>query len=92
MGVLYLRIVAPVYGVFGLGMALYFASQGTGNMILPFSAGVLRLLVAAGGGAAAVLFFDAGPATLFLFVSAGLVCFGGPIALSLFSRVWKPKG
>ena len=42
----YLRIVAPFYGFFGLGMALYFASQGTGNMVLPFTAGVIRLALA----------------------------------------------
>ncbi len=90
MGVLYLRIVGPMYGMFGMGMALYFASQGTGNMVWPFSAGVLRILVAAAGGALAILVFGSGPMVLFICVSAGLVCFGGPIALSLFSRVWKP--
>ena len=36
-GVRYLTIAAPLYGVFGAGQALYFASQGTGRMILPVS-------------------------------------------------------
>ena len=31
----YLSIVGPVYGFFGLAMALYFASQGTGEMVWP---------------------------------------------------------
>jgi putative MATE family efflux protein len=90
-GGIYLRIAGPMYGMFGLGMALYFASQGTGNMAWPFSAGVLRLIVAAGGGWAAVAWFGAGPAALFAFVSAGLFVFGGVIAVSLFSRVWDPE-
>ena len=45
----------------------------------------------AGGGWAMVAFFGAGPAALFAFVSAGLLVFGGVIALSLFSRVWDPE-
>ena len=28
----YLRSVGPVYGLFGIGMALYFASQGAGRL------------------------------------------------------------
>ena len=40
---MYLGIVGPFYSLFGLGMALYFASQGTGNMVMPFTAGVVRL-------------------------------------------------
>jgi len=91
MGAVYLQFAGPMYGMFGLGMALYFASQGTGNMIWPFSAGVARLVVAAGGGFAAVSFLGAGPEALFAFVSAGLFVFGGAIAVSLFSRVWNPK-
>ena len=90
-GAVYLRIAGPMYGMFGLGMALYFASQGTGNMAWPFSAGVLRLVVAAGGGWVAVAWFGGGPAALFAFVSAGLFVFGAVIAGSLFSRVWNPE-
>ena len=90
-GSVYLNIVGPMYGMFGLGMALYFASQGTGNMAWPFSAGVLRLIVAALGGWAMVAWFGAGPAVLFAFVSAGLAVFGGIIAVSMFSRVWNPE-
>ena len=34
-GSAYLRIVGPFYGFFGLGMALYFASQGAGALKWP---------------------------------------------------------
>ena len=33
-GAQYLRIVGPAYGFFGLGLALYFASQGAGRLAL----------------------------------------------------------
>ncbi|WP_263623192.1 hypothetical protein J4T87_0031025 (plasmid) [Rhizobium sp. T1473] len=35
MGSLYLRTVAPAYGAIGLGLALYFGSQGTKRVLLP---------------------------------------------------------
>lgn len=90
-GVDYLRIVGPFYGFFGMGMALYFAAQGTGNMFWPFTSGVIRLVVAGGIGAAAVLWFGAGPQGLFVCVAAGLFCFGAVIAASLFGKVWHPR-
>lgn len=89
VGVQYLRIVGPFYGMFGLGMALYFATQGTGNMLWPFMAGTFRLLLVGGGGAIAVTVFDAGIGGLFTIVAAGLFCFGGIIAGSLFGRNWR---
>ena len=49
-GANYLRTVGPVYGFFGLGLALYFASQGAGRLLWPLAANLLRLTVAALGG------------------------------------------
>ena len=49
-GMRYLRWVGPVYGVFGLGMGLYFASQGAGRLLWPWLANMARLVIAAGGG------------------------------------------
>ena len=34
----YLHAVGPFYGLFGLGMALYFASQGAGRLLWPLLA------------------------------------------------------
>ena len=90
-GAQYLYIAGPLYGVFGLGMALYFAAQGTGNMVLPVTAGAIRLAVAGGGGAIAVLWFGGGPSVLFACVAAGLFCFGALVAASLFGRIWNPR-
>ena len=49
-GTQYLRIVGPAYGFFGLGLALYFASQGAGRLAWPVVGNVVRLLVAGLGG------------------------------------------
>src|SRR2546429_8001796 len=49
-GSAYLRVVGPSYGFFGLGLALYFASQGAGRLFWPLSAGFVRMLAAIGGG------------------------------------------
>ena len=40
---LYLQIVGPFYAFFGLGQALYFASQGVGKMLWPIIASIIRL-------------------------------------------------
>ena len=58
-------------------------------MVWPLSAGVLRFAVTAGGGALAVGVFAAGTTVVFVLVAVGLVCFGGLLAASLFSSVWR---
>jgi len=89
----YLRIVGPCYGFFAFGMALYFATQGTGNMTWPFISGVLRLVIAAGGGALLALGFGMSIEALLACVALGLFSFGAVIAWSLgWSRIWHPRG
>jgi len=87
----YLHIAGTCYAFFGMGMTLYFASQGTGSMVWPFTAGVVRLIVAAGGGALTALVFGGSLETLFVCVAVGLVLFGSIVAGSLKSRVWNPE-
>lgn len=47
LGTLYLRTVAQAYGAIGLGMMLYFASQGAKRVLWPVLAGTVRMTVAA---------------------------------------------
>ena len=42
----YITHVAPFYCLFGLGLTLYFASQGAGRMTVPVVAGVVRMVAA----------------------------------------------
>ncbi len=46
----YLRTVGPAFPFFGLGLTLYFASQGSGKVLGPVMAGTLRLALVAGAG------------------------------------------
>ncbi|TMH33906.1 MAG: MATE family efflux transporter [Betaproteobacteria bacterium] len=78
-GALYLRAVGPVYGLFGLGMALYFASQGTGRLLWPLLGNFTRLVIAAGGGWL-VLQSGAGLFGVFGAQGIGLAAFGVIIA------------
>ena len=47
----YLRTVGPAFPFFGLGLTLYFASQGSGKVLGPVLAGTLRLALVVGIGA-----------------------------------------
>lgn len=91
---LYLASVAPVYGLFGLGMALYFGGQGAGFVAWPFVAGATRLLVAAVLGWVGVALFGAGLAGLFLIVAAATAAFGliNAIVISVSSWTRRARG
>src|SRR5262249_18923363 len=47
VGALYLQIVGPIYGCYGLGMALYFATQGFGSVVWTVAANAVRLFASA---------------------------------------------
>jgi hypothetical protein len=83
-----LRTVAPVYGAIGLGMALYFASQGAKRVLWPVLAGTMRMLVAAGVGWAAVTWLGAGLSTLFQIVALAAVLFGLVTAAAVLGGAW----
>lgn len=53
-GAAYLRTVAPFYPLLAVNIALYFASQGAGKVLLPVLAGTVRLAIVIAGGMAAV--------------------------------------
>jgi Na+-driven multidrug efflux pump len=89
-GAAYLRVVGPFYGCFGLGLALYFASQGAGKLLWPVVAGMLRLLIAAGGGAIALR--ETGSLTwLFAALAIGLVAYGATIVGAIAGGAWFPR-
>ena len=83
-GAAYLQRVAPFYAFVGLGMALYFASQGAGRMSWPFTAGVARMLIVAVGGTLWVHSASASLAGLFWIVAAAQVAFGAINAFGMW--------
>jgi len=74
-GARYLQIVGPFYGLFGLGMGLYFASQGAGRLMWPLIANLTRLAIAAAGGWLA-LRFGGGLVQVYGALAAALAAFG----------------
>jgi putative MATE family efflux protein len=86
-GSTYLRVVGPFYGFFGLGMALYFASQGAGALIWPLLAGLARLLIAVGGGYL-LLRFTGNLALVYAALACGLTVLGLMIAVAVASGAW----
>ena len=89
-GTLYLHCVGPFYGFFGLGLVLYFASQGAGRMIWPVAAQFLRLGVA-GGGSLLVLQMGGGLLAVFVMIGLALVTFGLGVTASIAGGAWAPR-
>jgi putative MATE family efflux protein len=86
-GTRYLHAVGPLYGFFGLGMALYFASQGAGRLLWPFVANLSRLLIAAVGGYLA-LRWSGSMTMVFFALSAALAMFGLINAAAVAGGSW----
>jgi len=89
-GAQYLRTVGPVYGLFGLGLALYFATQGAGRMAWPLTANLLRLCVAAVGGWLA-LRWGTGAQGVFTALALGLVVYGAVSAWAAWKGWLVPR-
>jgi MATE family, multidrug efflux pump len=89
VGATYLRIVGPAYGFFGLGLALYFASQGAGRLAWPLLAGLARLLIAAVGGWLASRWLGGGLPGVFAAMALALVVFGSTVALAVRLGAWR---
>ncbi|MBK1656781.1 MATE family efflux transporter [Paracraurococcus ruber] len=83
----YLRMVGPAYGFFGLGLALYFASQGAGRLGWPLGAGFLRMVIAVGGGWLALRLTGSLEA-LFAVAAFALAVYGTVLALAVRAGVW----
>ncbi len=83
----YLRIVGPFYGFFGVGMVLYFASQGAGRLAWPLVAGLLRLAVAGAGGWLAYYWTQDLPA-VFVALGLALAVFGTVVAGAVAFGAW----
>ena len=90
-GVAYLTWVGPTYGFFGLGLSLYFASQGAGRLFWPLFAGLLRLVIAVAGGWAV---YAATGSLLLVFaaLAVALVVYGVTLVTAIAAGVWfRPR-
>ena len=72
---LYFHWAGPCYGLFGIGLCLYFSSLGAGKVAGPVLAGTLRLLLVGLGGWALAL-LQTPPWTIFALVALGMAAYG----------------
>lgn len=86
-GAAYLRIVGPFYGFFGIGLSLYFASQGAGRLLWPLIGGFLRMVVALGAGWLA-LRLTGRLDGLYGALALGLVVYGVTVAAAVGRGAW----
>jgi Na+-driven multidrug efflux pump len=89
-GTRYLHVVGPAYGLFGLGMALYFASQGAGRLLWPLIANLTRLVIAAVGGYLA-LRLGTSLTGVFVALAVALCAFGLINAAAVAGGSWFDK-
>ena len=86
----YLRWAGPGFAFFGLGVTLYFASQGSGRVLGPVLAGTVRLVLVAGVGVWLVA-SNAPAWQFFALVCAGMVVYGLATAASIRLTPWGPR-
>jgi putative MATE family efflux protein len=91
VGATYLMIVGPAYGFFGLGLALYFASQGAGRLAWPLTAGFARLTLAAAGGWLLGHGLGWGLPGIFAAMALALVVFGTTTATAVKLGAWRSQ-
>jgi putative MATE family efflux protein len=87
LGTSYLRIVGPIYSLYGLGMGLYFASQGLGNALWTVTANATCLVLSGGCALIAIYWLQLGARGLFISIAAGFCAYA---ALTLLA-VWRVK-
>jgi Na+-driven multidrug efflux pump len=86
----YLVTTGPAFAFFGLGLTLYFASQGAGQVIGPVLAGTVRLILVAGAG----YWLAQQQATaghFYVLVAVAMVLYGVVTAAAVKLTPWGPS-
>jgi Na+-driven multidrug efflux pump len=89
LGTLYLRIVGPAYICFGLGLGLFYVSQGVGRGVAAMNANAVRMIASAGGGLVAIYWFGLGLTGFFAAIAAGF-CLYAVLLVFAVTRVKVP--
>ncbi len=90
-GSTYLNIVGPCYGLFGVGLVLFFASQGSGKLGWMLIGSTTRVVFVAVAGWDAVHWFKTEPPAMFIIVAIGFALYASINALSLYIGRWGFK-
>ncbi len=84
---LYFRWAGPAYGLFGLGLSLYFSSLGAGKAAGPVIAGTVRLLIVGAGGAV-LAWAQTPPWTIFALIALAMAAYGVATVLAVRWTSW----
>ncbi len=87
----YFRLVAPFYAFFGLGLALYFASQGAARMLWPVISSLSRMAIALVGALILMSYTDMGVDGIFLAIGCGMLAYGSIIAIAIHRGGWRKR-
>lgn len=87
---LYLVWSGLAYSLFGLGLCLYFASQGAGKVLGPVLAGTVRLAVVIAGGLW-LASWDAPQWMMFVVVALSMAAYGLSTALAIKVTPWGAR-
>ena len=86
----YFEWVGPWYGLFGFGLCLYFASQGSGKVLGPVLAGTIRLAMVGLGGVW-MLRTGASAADMFALVGVAMGVYGVATGLAMYWTSWGSR-
>ena len=90
LGASYLRIAGPIYGLYGLGMALYFATQGFGSVVWTVTANAVRLLTSSAGALVAIYWLGLGVTGFFVGIACGFCAYAALTTVAMY-RVKEPS-
>lgn len=86
---LYIQIVGPCFAFQGLGLSLYFASQGAGTVTWPIIGTIARVVVAVVGALYLAFELELGLQGVYIAAAAGMILFGAIIAIALKLGMWR---
>jgi len=88
-GAMYLQYSGWAFAFQGMGLSLYFASQGAGTVVWPVAANFIRFGVGAGGAILAVTVLDLGAGWIFASLALGMALYGIVTAGSIWLGAWR---
>ncbi|MBT6138172.1 MAG: MATE family efflux transporter [Rhodospirillaceae bacterium] len=87
----YLRVVGPFYVFFGVGLAVYFASQGLNTLFWPVMGTVVRLIVVCVVVGGVAFWGQPTETSVFWAVAIGMVSYGVFNCVMLRFGPWRPQ-